>query len=260
MMQPAGARKKATTQAEKREEALAAAGAAGAPLFTLAPLTKAAASPSGAAAGPARSSGSVIRIEFSIDKAGTSHYQGVGFAQTTINLAAYGGNSPVGWMMISDGRKGNKSNWQSYAQSPYTSRWKAGDVIAVTYDKSNGDVHWFKNDHDLGKAYTLDPGMEVYPIATLNNPDDQVTITSGNYGFTRGGSNGTWEFSGTNNCTAKQTRSQSSGTTAIAELEVETASGGGVGLAVQYTDASNFQEFVELRRSGESPGAISKAV
>lgn len=268
MMVPAGKRSHTKTAAERSEAALAAAGARGAPLFGYHPLGSGSLAASGAESSAAASMASrpgVLTITWRIDATGTSTYYGLGLAKKSVNLKKWGGIDKDCWMLLNDGRKGNKANWQSYASSALKKRWVVGDTISVTYDKNSGDVHFFKNDKDMGKAYTLPSGLsrELYPVCTLNNSSESVRIVSGNFAWTEGGSNGSWTFSGPNNCVAQQQTNGISGSTAIAGKSMQPGVGGAgssVSMAVKYPADERFAEFVAMRRDGKSPEAVKTHV
>lgn len=64
----------------------------------------------------------------------------------------------------------HKSESVAYGQG-----WNAGDVLGCLWNRSHGTLSFSHNGQDLGVAYTIGPGMIVFPAASCN-PDEIVEL------------------------------------------------------------------------------------
>ena len=64
----------------------------------------------------------------------------------------------------------HKSESVAYGQG-----WKAGDVLGCLWNRTDGTLSFSHNGKDLGVAYSIDPGMTVFPAASCN-PDEIVEL------------------------------------------------------------------------------------
>ena len=74
----------------------------------------------------------------------------IGIATSSANLASYLGSDAYGWGYAASGVKINNNTTAGYGAT-----FTTGDVIGITFDTSNGQLTFYKNNVSQGVAYTV---------------------------------------------------------------------------------------------------------